>query len=268
MRFSLIICLFLSIFFGYSTTSLAVTVDHTVVFDIGTENYTFPAAGITFSQIKYNSTEGWIKFNTTDFNVTSTNDINLTITYLNPNPLTTTDGNIVLTFSANTTAGTVWFNLTGFQPSQMYRLFVDTIQTAAYNSTAGGLLNFSFTSWSEHDFELQHDDYVAPATLTPPSTYLNGSALIDEPFITIMSPFTNLLGPGVYVIILSFIGVALYVKTHDLSTVSAFLLASGVLLASGNIFWGYGEMAFLFAVVALLGIIGLVASTFFTKQYA
>lgn len=97
---------------------------------------------------------------------------------------------------------------------------------------------------------------------------VNGSELIDDPFNTIFSPFTDLLGPGFFLLMLIFICVALYVKTHDLSTVSAFMLASGVLLASGGIFTGYSELAFAMTVFALLGIIGLIASTFFTKQYS
>lgn len=97
---------------------------------------------------------------------------------------------------------------------------------------------------------------------------VNGSELIDDPFNTIFSPFTDLLGPGFFLIILIFISVALYVKTHELSTVSMFMLASGVLLSSGSIFTGYYELAFAMAIFAVLGIIGLVASTFFTKQYS
>jgi len=97
---------------------------------------------------------------------------------------------------------------------------------------------------------------------------VNGSELIEQPFETITSSFTDLLGPGFFLIVLVFIAVALYVKTHDLVVVTAFLLGSGVLLSAGSIFTGYGEMALLFSVVAVIGIIGLIASTFFTKQYS
>ena len=97
---------------------------------------------------------------------------------------------------------------------------------------------------------------------------VNGSELIDDPFNTVFSPFTDLLGPGFFLIVLILISVALYVKTRELATVSAFMLGSGVLLGGGSIFMGYGELAFVMALFSLFGVVGLVVSTFFTKQYS
>lgn len=96
---------------------------------------------------------------------------------------------------------------------------------------------------------------------------VNGSELIDDPFNTIFSPYTDLLGPGFFLIILIMICVALYVKTRELATVSMFMLGSGALLSAGSIFTGYGELAFVMTLFSLFGVVGLIASTFFTKQY-
>lgn len=95
---------------------------------------------------------------------------------------------------------------------------------------------------------------------------VNGSEFIDAPWETIFSPYTNLLGVTFYLIVLSFIVVALYIKTRDLVVVGAFMLASGVLLSSGAIFASYPEMAFLYIIFTLLGIVGLVLGIFFMRK--
>lgn len=89
---------------------------------------------------------------------------------------------------------------------------------------------------------------------------LNGSELISQPWHTIFSPFTELFGTGFYLIPLSFLAVALYVKTHDYTVVSMFILASGSLFSTGGIFIGMGGMAFAYLLFAALGFIGLILS--------
>jgi len=95
---------------------------------------------------------------------------------------------------------------------------------------------------------------------------VNGSELIDAPWTTIFSPFTDLLGTGFYLIPLTFIVIALYVKTRDVVVVSAFMIASGMLLGSGLIFANYPEMALVYWLIAGLGLIGLIVGIFFTKK--
>lgn len=95
---------------------------------------------------------------------------------------------------------------------------------------------------------------------------LNGSELLDDPFNTIFSPFTDLLGSGFWLIPLTFISIALYIKTRDVTTVSMFMIASGILLSAGTIFSEYPEMAFLYVVFTAIGIIGIVLSLFFHNE--
>lgn len=95
---------------------------------------------------------------------------------------------------------------------------------------------------------------------------VNGSELIDNPWTTIFSPFTDLFGPSFYLIPLTFIVIALYIKTRDVVVVSAFMIASGMLLGSGLIFANYPEMAYVYWLFAGLGLIGLIVGIFFPKK--
>jgi hypothetical protein len=95
---------------------------------------------------------------------------------------------------------------------------------------------------------------------------INGSELIDNPMDTIFSPFVDLLGPSFWLIPLTFITIALYVKTRDTVIVSIFMIGSGVLLSSGSIFAGYPEMALAYMIFSGLGIVGLIAGIFFMRK--
>lgn len=95
---------------------------------------------------------------------------------------------------------------------------------------------------------------------------LNGSELITSPWDTMLSPFINLLGSGFYLIPITFIALALYVKTHDTMLASAWLLACGVLLTTGGIFTGYLEMSIIYTIVVALGVTGIVINIFFMRK--
>ena len=95
---------------------------------------------------------------------------------------------------------------------------------------------------------------------------LNGTELIEAPWDTILSPFINLLGSGFYLIPITFIALALYVKTHDTMLASSWLLASGVLLSSGAIFTGYLEMSQVYLLVTAMGVTGIIVNIFFMKK--
>ena len=95
---------------------------------------------------------------------------------------------------------------------------------------------------------------------------VNGSELIDSPWSTIMSPFTDLLGNGFYLIPITFIAIALYIKTKDIMVSSVWLLASGLLLSAGSIFTGYLEMSILYTIVVAIGISGVVMNLLFMRK--
>ena len=95
---------------------------------------------------------------------------------------------------------------------------------------------------------------------------VNGSELINQPFDTIFSPFTNLLGSGFFLLPLTFIAIALYIKTREPAVVSMFMLASGGLLSGGSIFTGYTAMGLAYTLFAGAGLIGLFLSIYFMRR--
>ena len=78
----------------------AVQIGPNVHYTVGNEDYSVNQT-MNFSQIIINAT--WIKFNDTDFNITSPNAINITLVYIHSNALIANDGDKVLEFYANTT---------------------------------------------------------------------------------------------------------------------------------------------------------------------
>ena len=95
---------------------------------------------------------------------------------------------------------------------------------------------------------------------------LNGSELIDQPWDTIFSPFTDLLGSGFYLIPIAIIGAALYVKTREPIVISSYMLGVGSILTGVGLFAGFPDMVDVFGVMTVLGIVGLIASIFFMKK--
>lgn len=100
----------------------------------------------------------------------------------------------------------------------------------------------------------------------------NGSDLIDAPWNTTFSPWTDLFeefltgaGSMFYLFPLAVITTALFVKTRDAVMVCMFMMASGALAASGSIFIGAIEMSMVFTVFAALGLAGLFISLLFKR---
>ena len=94
---------------------------------------------------------------------------------------------------------------------------------------------------------------------------VNGSELIDNPWDTIWSPFTDIFGGGFWLIFIGMIAVALFVKTRDATVVSIWLLGSCLLVGTG-IFSSYPEMGMIYYIFAILGMIGAIAGIYFMKE--
>jgi len=95
---------------------------------------------------------------------------------------------------------------------------------------------------------------------------INGSDLINHPWNTTFSTFTDIFGNAFWLIPLSFITVALFVKTRNPTAVSVFMIASGLILGSGNMFASNPEMAFVYMIFAALGMVGLILGIFFMRK--
>jgi len=100
---------------------------------------------------------------------------------------------------------------------------------------------------------------------------INGSDLINHPWNTTFSPFTDLFeqvagyGAIFWLIPISIIGVALYTKTREPVMISMYMIVSGALLATGNIFIGAIEMSLVFVIFAAIGFVSLFISLFFRR---
>ena len=150
----LILLLLLSVLisFGYSV-SADYTLDDSSVFQIDNVNYTFPAAGITFNSYGYNET--MIYFENTYFNVSSTNNLDIELSYLNDNIAGASVGDTVLSFNASSSVGLVYFNLSGFDANQSYEVYRDNSKIQGLTSDADGVIRWTNTVWSEHDFDIK-----------------------------------------------------------------------------------------------------------------
>ena len=100
----------------------------------------------------------------------------------------------------------------------------------------------------------------------------NASEIVTEPFNTTFSPFTDLFEgmlPGTaaafFLLPLSIITIALFVKTRDPVMVSMFMMASGALASAGSIFVGAIGMVPVFVIFSALGVTALFVSLFFKR---
>lgn len=95
---------------------------------------------------------------------------------------------------------------------------------------------------------------------------INGSDLIDSPWTTTFSVFTDLLGNGFYLIPISVLALALYVRTRNPVVSSVFMMGSGLLLSSGSMFMDYPEMVKVYVAFTAIGLVGSILSILFMNK--
>lgn len=138
----------------FAPQTSALTIGPGIYFDIGNENYSVNSGTMEFSQIVVNST--WIEFNNTYFNISSPNAISIKLIKLGSNLSNTTTGTTLISFIANTTAGTVYFNLSGLKNTYKYRVFRDSVLYASKTTDSKSNVNFSYVSWAiPHRFDIK-----------------------------------------------------------------------------------------------------------------
>lgn len=92
----------------------------------------------------------------------------------------------------------------------------------------------------------------------------NGSELMDNPFETIFSPFTDFFelatgnGGFFFVFVVIILAIGLYIKTKDLTFTSMFVVASFGILSLGTYMGSMIELSILFAVFCALGLVALI----------
>jgi len=107
----------------------------------------------------------------------------------------------------------------------------------------------------------------------PVSDYINGTELVDKPWETVFSPYTDLfasilgvgLGNGAFLIPISFIGAALFWKSKSPVTVGMYLITTGALLSGGGLFTGMTQMILVYIIVVAMGIGSLFVGIFLRR---
>ena len=95
---------------------------------------------------------------------------------------------------------------------------------------------------------------------------LNGSDFIESPWNITWGSYTDLFGNMFWLIPLSSIALALYVKTRNPSMVMGFLVVGSLLLSSGHMFLNAPEMATIYLIFSALSLTGLIMSIYFSKK--
>jgi len=168
----IIILSILLLLFSFNTISIqAVQVNPGTIYSCDNENYTVYAP-MNFSVVGVNATR--VNFNTTYFNVTSTNWINITLYSLVPDPTTSSVGDLILRFHANTTAGITYFNISGFEDNRSYVVYYDD---AVYNQLTAndtGVIHFEISAWSDHDIKIREGSQAIRVTYNIGMTDMRG----------------------------------------------------------------------------------------------
>ena len=100
----------------------------------------------------------------------------------------------------------------------------------------------------------------------------NGSDLINQPWNTTWSPYTDFfektMGNGniFYLVPVLVLTASIYVKTHNPVMASLFMVASGILMAGGSVFLNAPEMSIIFTIFTAIGFAALIMSLIFQSR--
>lgn len=124
--------------------SCDVTVYTGQYFYVGNETYGVTQTMI-FQYIESNS--NWIKFNNTDFNVTSANSININLSFLHENYSNASNGDEVFDANIDVGSGNVYFNLSGFPTTEHYTIKKASAYYACSSANSDGNISFTNNVW-------------------------------------------------------------------------------------------------------------------------
>lgn len=87
---------------------------------------------------------------------------------------------------------------------------------------------------------------------------MNTTELLESPFNTMFSPYTDLMGSFFWLLPVLIIAGALFVKTKNITSVGVWLLGAGMFMGGMNLFGGFPIMLDLFGALIIIGIIMVV----------
>ena len=114
-------------------------------YEIGNETYSF-THDMVFSEIVTGGST-WIKFNTTDINITSANNIYINLTFLHENYSNASNGDEVFDGNIDVGSGNVYFNLSGFPTSEHYTIKKASAYHACSSANSSGNISFTNNVW-------------------------------------------------------------------------------------------------------------------------
>jgi hypothetical protein len=154
----------ISLLLGMSFLVSALVIDPSTQFVVQNETYQVNAT-MVFDQVVISDT--YIVFNDTGFYVSSPNSITIKLVHINDDIAGAVNGEKVLDFYAIATAGTVWFNLSGFPVNNEYLIKRNGVTHATSTASASGFISFSNAAWSTLRFQV-YQQAAAPVDSTPP----------------------------------------------------------------------------------------------------
>ncbi len=140
-------------------TVSSVTISTDIVFQAGNRNFTVYQT-MDFEQILIDIEN--VTFNNTLFNITSPNNINITLVYLNDNIAVALNDERILEFIANTTSGSVEFNISGFPIGRNYSIEINGTETNTSIANLSGFINFTNSDWSNQTIIIQQNQAGQP----------------------------------------------------------------------------------------------------------
>jgi hypothetical protein len=132
-----------------SSSSLAVLVDTNVKFLVENETYVVQQP-MKFHTITIDAS--YIIFNDTGFYITSPNDIDVTLIYMNTS--IDDDRNKILEFKAGVTSGNVSFVISGLERNINYAVEKNDVRISMFKSNDTGHITFYNDLWSNHNFKI------------------------------------------------------------------------------------------------------------------
>jgi len=154
----------ISLVLGLSFVVSALIIDPSTQFIVENETYKVNST-MVFDQIVISDT--YIVFNDTGFYLFSPNSITIKLVYINDDIAGAVNGEKVLDFYAIATAGTVWFNLSGFPVINEYLIKRNGVNHASSIANVSGFISFSNAAWSTQRFQV-YQQASAPVDSTPP----------------------------------------------------------------------------------------------------
>jgi hypothetical protein len=89
---------------------------------------------------------------------------------------------------------------------------------------------------------------------------LNGTNFTHHMWNTTWSPYVDLFGSGFFLIPVSFIGAALFMKTRDPAIISIYMITTGILLSAGGLFTGFTGGIGMYIIFTSIGLGSLIYS--------